>query len=331
MKKLSRVGIGVVATTIAVLSLSACAGPTSAPSEPPEDPAGEPVTLRVQTGPVLFEGLFIGMEEGFFEEEGLTIEHSWANSAAELIPQVVNGSVDITSANGFGVMNAVMQGISVRAIAGLNNATPEPIVNGILVKPDSGISDYGDLEGKTIGVVDLRDDFELGIREAIAQAGGDPTNVELIRLPLPNLNDALASDQVDAVYNLGIFWDIGLADGFVQLGTPIYEYLIGTPAGLWVATESFIAEHPDLIERFNRAWAKSVEAANADPDRVRELLLENSEADPDFVYRTPVREFFVGIDREGWQHAIELAEKHNILDGPAPDVDDLITPATPLE
>ena len=81
------------------------------------------MTLRVQTGPVLFEGLLIGIEDGFFEDEGLTIEHSFTSNATELIPQVVNGGVEISSANGFSVMNAVMQGIPIKAIGGLSNAT----------------------------------------------------------------------------------------------------------------------------------------------------------------------------------------------------------------
>lgn len=327
MKKQSRVGLGLVSAVVAALALSACTAPAP---EPSDDAPLEEVTLRVQTGPVLFEGLLIGVEEGFFEEEGLVIEHSFAASAAELVPQVVNGAVDITSANGFGVMNAVMQGIPVKAIGGLSNATREPVINGILVKPDSGISDYGDLEGKTIGVVDLRDTWELGTREAVAQAGGDPSTLEFIRLPLPNLNDALASGQVDAVYNTGIFWDLGLAQGFVSLGSPVYEFMTGTPVGVWVATDSYIAENPDIIERFNRAWAKAVEVANADGDRVREVRLANTEADPDFTYRTPVVPFFVGIDREGWERAIEIAEENDALDGPAPNVDDLIAPGAPL-
>lgn len=317
------------AFAIAALALSGCTS-TEAGAEPEPQDEG-PITLRVQTGPVLFEGLFIGIEEGFFEDEGLIIEHSFTNSATELIPQVVNGAVDITTANGFSVMNAVMQGIPVQAIGGLSNATREPVINGILVRPDSGITSYGDLEGKTIGVVDLRDTWELGTREAVALAGGDPSSLEFIRLPLPNLNDALASGQVDAVYNTGIFWDLGIADGFVSLGSPVYEFMTGTPVGVWAATDSFIAERADVIERFLRAWEKSVEVANADGDRVREVRLANTEADPDFTYRTPVVPFFVGIDRDGWERAIQIAEEHDALDGPAPDIDDLIMPGAPLE
>jgi NitT/TauT family transport system substrate-binding protein len=289
------------------------------------------MTLRVQTGPVLFEGLLIGIEDGFFEEEGLTIEHSFTSNATELIPQVVNGGVDISSANGFSVMNAVMQDIPIKAISGLSNTAPEPVTNGILVRADSGIETYADLEGKTIGVVDLRDSWEVGTRESVELDGGDPSTIEFIRVPLPNLNEAVLSGQVDAAYSLGVFWDLGLQAGLVQLGSPVYEDLPGTPVGVWVASDAFIAANPGVIERFNRAWQRAVEAANADPDRVREVRLDNSEADPDFVYRTPVVPFYYEIDADGWQHAIEIAEKHDMLDGPAPDVADLIAPGAPLK
>ena len=330
MKQHSRRHFAAVALALAALTLSACvATPTPEPTDDGAPP--EPITLRVQTGPVLFEGLLIGIEDGFFEDEGITIEHSFTSNATELIPQVVNGGVEISSANGFSVMNAVMQGIPIKAFAGLSNTAPEPVTNGILVRADSGIDDYGDLAGKKIGVVDLRDSWEVGTREAVELAGEDPSTIEFIRLPLPNLNEAVLSGQVDAVYSLGVFWDLGLQAGLVQLGSPVYEFLPGTPVGVWVASDAFIAEHPDVIERFNRAWALSVEAANADPDRVREVRLDNSEADPDFVYRTPVVPFYAEIDEEGWQHAIEVAEKHGMLDGPAPEVTDLIAAGAALK
>ena len=48
--------------------------------------------------------------------------------------------------------------------------------------PDSGIEDYADLEGKTIGVVDLRDSWEVGTRQSVELAGGDPSTIEFIRV-----------------------------------------------------------------------------------------------------------------------------------------------------
>jgi NitT/TauT family transport system substrate-binding protein len=330
VKQLSRRHFAAATLAIAGLTLAAC---TSSPAPAPSDEGAppEPMTLRVQTGPVLFEGLLIGIEEGYFEDEGLTIEHSFTSNATELIPQVINGGVEISSANGFSVMNAVMQGLPVKAIGGLSNAQPEPVVNGILVQPDSGIEGYEDLEGKKVGVVDLRDSWEVGTRESVELAGGDPSTIEFIRLPLPNLNEAVLSGQVDAVYNTGVFWDLGIQAGLVSIGSPVYEDLVGTPVGVWVASDTFIAEHPDVVERFNRAWARAVETANDDPDRVRQVRLDNTEADPDFVYRTPVVPFFAEIDEEGWQHAIEIADKHDMLDGPAPKVADLIAPGAPLK
>src|SRR5690606_21354856 len=148
-----RLVTALAAAAITGLAVGGCTAtapaPTTAPAPVETNAAPEPATIKVLTGPVLFETLFIADEDGFFEEEGLTIEHEFAGSAAELVPQVVNGGVQISSANGISLLNAVLQGLPIKAFGGLFNTERDPIVSGILVREDSDIETYGDLAGKT--------------------------------------------------------------------------------------------------------------------------------------------------------------------------------------
>lgn len=284
--------------------------------------------LRVLVGPVMFEPTYIGVQQGFFAQEGLDVEVVTGGTAAQQIPQIVSGDVDIAATGGVSLIAAVQKGIPVRAIMGLQNAVTEPITSGILVRQDSDIQDYGDLAGKVVGLQALNETTHAATLLAAEDAGVDIDSVEFVQLPLPNLNDAVLSGQVDAVYNIGSFFPAGLGMGLRTIGSPAAEFLTGGPNVLWFTSQQFIGQNPAVVEAFVRAMTRATDFANANPTLVQDQQIEHTEQDPNYIRSAPLIPFASRLDRDGVQGTVDAMVRYGFLPS-APAYEDIVWEGAP--
>ncbi|GGH36978.1 ABC transporter substrate-binding protein [Microbacterium album] len=317
------------ALALATGALSAC-GAAGAPEDEAAADDGALIPVKILTGAVFFESAFIALEQGFFEEEGLDADVSIGAAAAQQIPQVVSGEVDIAGTGGVSLIAAVERGIPVQGILATSNAVVEPITSGILVPDDSDIRSYADLEGKTVALQALQETTHAGTMKAVDEDGGDSSKVEFVQLPLPNLVDAVLSGQVDAAYAIGPFYPAGIGKGLRLLGAPAAEHLTGGPNAMWFTSKQFIAENQDVVERFQRALTKGIEYAMANPDAIREQQLEHTEQDPEYIANAVISPITPVLDRDGIQNTIDVMVHYGFLPS-APAYEDVIWSGAPQE
>src|SRR5947209_4594274 len=101
----------------------ASAGANTAASAPgarsADAPLSPPVTVRVGVvGSTSDAGIYIGMEKGYFREQGIEIELSNFQAAQQMIPLLGTGQLDIGGgATSAGLINAVALEIPIRIVA----------------------------------------------------------------------------------------------------------------------------------------------------------------------------------------------------------------------
>jgi len=81
--------------------------------------AEKPATVRVISLPYLSNGpFFIAQEEGFFEEQGVTIEFVEMARSSEAIPALEQGEVDVVGGSlSAGLFNAIIRGANIKLVA----------------------------------------------------------------------------------------------------------------------------------------------------------------------------------------------------------------------
>jgi NitT/TauT family transport system substrate-binding protein len=322
-------GAALAASAFAVAALlTSCSGPATQATSTGD--TGGQTSLRVLIGPVFFEPLHIAQREGFFEEEGLDVEIVDGGAAAQAIPQVLSGEVDIAGTGGVSLFAAVAQGMPLKAISSLQNAATDPVTSGILVPEDSPIADYADLEGKTVGLQALQETTNLATLLAVEEAGGDPASVNFVQIPLPAINEVVVKGEVDAGYNIGSFYPTGIGMGLRPLGSPANEVLTGAPNALWIATSEFIAANPDAVEAFNAAMAKAIDFANDNPEVVQDLQIELTEQDPDFIRANPVTKVAHALDRAAIEKTIAGLARFGFIPS-EPAYEDVVWESAPQE
>ena len=163
------------------------------------------MTLKVGVIPIAdVAPLYLGMDKGFFEEEGLTIEPQLAEGGAAIVPSVVSGDYQIGFSNTTSLIIAASKNLPIQIISQgvLGGETTEEAWDGVIVPKGSDVKDIKGLEGKTVAVNTLNNVSQVVVNTALKKAGADYTKVKYVEVPFPDMNAALESGRVDAAFQV---------------------------------------------------------------------------------------------------------------------------------
>jgi putative hydroxymethylpyrimidine transport system substrate-binding protein len=223
----------------------------------------EPLTVAFDWYPnANHAGLFLALERGYYAEEGLAPEFYTPSDPTTVLQTVGAGRDAFGISYQTDVLLARAAGVPVVSVLAL---VQQPL-QGIMVLADSGIARPGDLAGKTVGYPGIPSQ-EAFLSAMLASDGLTMADVELINIGF-ELIPALASGRVDA--SLGAFWThepiVAAQEGYETAvlkvddwGVPPYYELV------LAASETTVADQPDLVARFLRATRRGYEDAIADP------------------------------------------------------------------
>lgn len=274
---------GAALLTAATLALTGCAGAPAAESG--SDAPLEKVTIEVGVVPVVdVAAIYLGVQEGLFEEQGLDVNINIGTSGAAVIPSVISGQYTFGFSNMVSLLQAKEQGLPVKIIApgSASTATEGADVTMIEVAPDSGITRARDLEGKKVTVNALNGLAQMLASIAITEDGGDPSKVTWVELPFADELPALRSGQVDAMVGSEPFGSAAIAEGFEVISTP-YLAMSDEPivTSAYYTSDAQLEANPELFERISAAISKSLEYAGDNPDAVRGIVPEFSGLTPE--------------------------------------------------
>ena len=272
----SRVLSGVLAGTLA-LSLSACGSSSTASSDASADGASDSGTthLRLIYSPSLCAApMYIAIENGYFEDEGLDIEQVTVD-AAHVSEAIGADQVDV----GMGLIGKLLQplenGLPIKFTTGLHTGCTK-----LLVPGDSDIKSVADLKGKKIGVPGLADAATVISKRSLSAAGISVTDqnmeVEFSVYSRNDLAQALQNGAVDA---------IALGDPAASIAEEQYgltalidtatdpEYKDEYCCAAFV-TSKLAEENPKAAAAFTRAVQKASQWVQENPDETAKIITE---------------------------------------------------------
>jgi len=269
-------------TPLAALALlvpvAACGGDDSGDSGGGGGGGGEQEIreLRVGVIPIVdVAPIYLGVEQGFFEEQGLEVELVPGSGGAAAVPGVVSGDYDFSFGNVTSILLASSEGLPLRIVANgvSSTADPETDFSAVVVPGGSDIQSVADLEGRRVAVNNLKNIGEVTIRKGIEDAGGDGSNVEFVELPFPEMPAAVAGGNVDAAWVVEPFVTVATGQGARAVFYPFAEPIEDLTVATYFTLEPTIKEDPEMVDAFQAAINESLQYANDNPDEVRRILL----------------------------------------------------------
>lgn len=310
----------VVLAAALTLALAGCGGDDESPT------AAGPQTITVGTLPIANAApMYLGIEKGFFRAENLTIKPQVGEGGAALIPSLLSGDMEFAFVGVIPAIIGVAQNLPLKIVTSSDDAaaTEDKDWQTLVVPAGSPIKGVEDLPGKTIAVNALRGLAEVVISRSLEKQGVDYRQVKLLEVPFPEMPAALEQKRVDAALLTEPFLSAVLAEGGTQIDAPSVETVPNFPNGVYVASESYIAENGDVVDRFARAMNRSLEYAQENPDEVRRIVPTYTETPPEAAQQMRLPVFDSELDREGIELEAELTAKYGIVEE-APAYEDMV-------
>jgi NitT/TauT family transport system substrate-binding protein len=265
--------------------------------------------------------IYLGQQEGFFEDEGIELTLESGQGGAAIVPGVESGQFQFGFSNNTSLLVAAQRGLGVKVVAAGNSSTGEvgKDFGAVVVPEGSDIKSAADLEGARVAVNTLNNIGSTTINNVVREDGGDPTTIEYVELAFPDMPAAVAQGQVDAAWVVEPFLTITTGQG----ATPVAWNFAATDPELMIAsyfTSADLAEEdPDLVERFTAAMNKSLEYADQNPDAVAEVLTTYTELDAETAATLTLPKWPTEVDADSFELLADLA----VEDGALPEKPDI--------
>lgn len=247
-----------------VAALARPAAPVSAQDGP------TPVTVALDWYPnANHAGLFLALERGWFEADGLAVELYTPSDPTTVLQTVGAGRDTFGISYQTDVLLARAQGVPVVSVAAI---AQQPLM-GIMTLAEAELERPGDLAGKAVAYPGIPSQ-EAFLATMLEHDGLGMADIDLVNVGF-DLLPALVSGRAAA--SMGAFWThetiVAERAGYPvammrveEFGVPSYYELV------LVSGEQTLERDPETVRAFLRAAVRGYEAAAADPEAALDAL-----------------------------------------------------------
>ena len=235
---------------------------------PPKGYSGpvESITVGLPPSAPSYAPVYVAWSGGFFASNGINITIKEYDSGQAAVQGMISGEMDIAGVSEYPIVGNAFNKDRVRIIASISEGGSFFVT----ARRDHGIETIADLKGKRIGVTfQTINEFYLG--RFLNLNGIQISEVTRVNLPLAKMEDALASDIIDAVIS---------REPYVRsIQTRLGTNEISWPAqssqatySLVVSRADWIAQHPRLVSRFLKSLAQAEEYTISNPAQAKAVF-----------------------------------------------------------
>jgi NitT/TauT family transport system substrate-binding protein len=245
---------------------SSGAAPAASTATAPQAAAGAPAPATVKVGVVrtLTEaGIYIGMERGYFAEQGITLDLENFDTAAKAVPAVSTNQVDISSGVlSAGLFNAIERGVDIKITGPVSRQEADLSSNVILVRKDlvdsGAVRTYADLKGRVFAAPTRGSTIEYSIDLAMHRDGLTADDLEWVELGFPDQLPAFANGAIDAGYNTEPTPTIAVNQGLAVKWRRVGDWAPGLQFTVLMYAPQFGLERNDVARRWMVAYLKGL-------------------------------------------------------------------------
>jgi NitT/TauT family transport system substrate-binding protein len=234
-------------------------------------PAKPAALQKVRYGELLLfsdAGVYIGMEQGYFAEQGIEIETTSFDSAANMVAPLATNQLEVGGgATSAGLFNALRTGVNVRIVADKGHSDPTPPgfpVSIYLLRKDladSGrVKSVTDLKGMRSSKPANGISPELDLAAFLRQGGLKESDLDISLMGFPDQVPAFANGNLDFAWSVEPFATILLNQGNVIVMGRDYE--VAPPNQVAVLLYSPDFSRSDLGTKFMIAYLKGIRVYN---------------------------------------------------------------------
>ncbi|NUL45468.1 ABC transporter substrate-binding protein [Cellulosimicrobium funkei] len=286
-------------TAAALFALTACGGGSPSGGESPAEEAGsaapgELTPIEVGVIPIVdVASIYLGVDEGIFEDHGLDVTLTLAQGGAAIVPAVQSGQMDFGFSNVASLIIGRDAGLPLKIVATGPQSTGDgqDDAAAIMVPGDSDIQSVADLEGHSVAVNTLNNINHATTYEGVQQAGGDPGTVDFTEMGFPDMVGQLQAGNVDAITAVEPFVTMAEQGGARSVYGFFAEPVQDLSVSGYFTTDEMLEQDPELVEAFTAAMKESQQYATDHPDEAKAILSDYTSIDAETVQELTMPRF----------------------------------------
>jgi NitT/TauT family transport system substrate-binding protein len=278
--------------------------------------AADPINLTIALIPSESAAqAYYAQDLGYFKAAGLNVTLTPMAASPPIIAAVSSSAADIGNSVVGSVVAARSRGINVKFIApaGLYS-TNAPTARLVGLK-GTAYHTGSDLSGKTIAVTGLADLTFYATKQWVEATGGNPNSMKFIELPEPEMLPALKEHRVDAG-NLIEPFIASAGDDIVSIAKVddfVAKRFLATG---WIASDAWLAAHPDIAVKFAAVMKQTAEWANTHHTESAAILLKYTKLTPEIVAHMNRATYGTALEPALIQPVIDNAAKYGSFPRP---------------
>lgn len=264
---------------IAILAFAACGSDNEDSSTAVSPGQPENVTLKLGYFPnITHSQPIVGLQRGTYAEllgANVTLETVTFNAGPSGIEALFAGAIDATYIGPNPAINGYAQsgGEALRIVAGATSGGAL-----LIVRPEAGIEEPGDLDGKRIATPQLGNTQDVALRKYLLdnglgakESGG---NVDVLPTANPDTLNLFKQGEIDGAW-VPEPWATRLIQ---EAGGEVFlDERDLWPDGAFVTTHlivstDFLEEHPSTVEKLIQAHVETTDWIKANPDEAKTLV-----------------------------------------------------------
>ncbi|MBI2861310.1 MAG: ABC transporter substrate-binding protein [Chloroflexi bacterium] len=283
-------------------------------------------------------GYFIGIDRGYFKQEGIAAEIERVGNASEMIPLLSTGKIDVAGigANAAG-LNALRRGVDIRLVADKSSYKPGLRFRPLLIRKDLYDS------GRYKRIEDLK-----GLKIAFTPPGKGTTDAmimdlylrkfnmsvddfEIVSINFPDQASALANKVVDGSMSLEPYATNAIKNGYAVPVSGLDEMFPNFTNGL-ISFSQQLYGNRDLAVRTARAYVRAIRDYNraiskdvSDSDRraINEIISKYTKVDVGIVAEMQPVGFddYARINKQSLKDSHAWFLQQGFLEGPVENMD----------
>ncbi len=239
-------------------------------------------------------GLFVAMEKGYFQDEGIRVDFERFGSGAKMVPALVAGELEVAGGTAAaGLFNAIASGSDFKIVADKGQTAPGHEFLTLIVRKDlldsGAVRSLADLRGRKVahlpgqGVVS-----QFMLAQILAHAGIPWSGVDRVDIAAPNQMALLSARQVDAAMAGEPFAAQAERAGVAR------RYPVGAEVktverlqvAVFMYSGKFLTGRRDVAKRWMAAYLKGLQYVNErglKSDEVVGILLKHVRVTPEDI------------------------------------------------
>jgi NitT/TauT family transport system substrate-binding protein len=288
--------------------------------------AAAPMTARAQSATTIRIGVsnsdpymipMFAQDLGNFRAAGLDVALTPMTNGAVIMQAIAGGAIDVGLGDVIQLANAVHHGFPLAYFIGGAIYTSKQPTQVLCVPKSSPIRTAKDLEGQTIGCINLKSLAGISIYEWVRKNGGDNSKIKLYEINFAEMAPALTRGTLPCAL-VGEPFLSAVKNDTRRLGDTFAAVSNEMFINCWYAPRDWLTRNADVARRLQRVFYDTARYVNAHRDQADVAAIESkyTKVDVARVQEMAHNLFATSLDPKLAQPVIDVALRYNYIDRP---------------